>query len=348
MSILKLNSAVGTLMLGCFFATTVWAETPAPTTVSDATIVALQFYERGNLEMAEGRYEAACRSFELSINAKPGIGTYASLGDCYWKIGRSLDARLSFLTSAAMATESAKRRDYALQRAKYVEQQLGRLTIECATGCDEIAILLNGRAVGTYESLVFVVPGKQQITATSRERLPWKKEFSVSLGGAVTVVIPDLQPVGKPTESTSPPTISPDQPLPENTAAPLPSLAATHRGHDTVQPNRYKLMRWSAIGMGSLSAALGAVSLLYAIDASSDYDQITAMCAVSGCNQAQADQANGAVARSNIATGLGVGAGLLAAGAVTMWLLAPKRSTPQTVAPFFVPHGIGVFAGMQF
>jgi hypothetical protein len=147
---------------------------------------------------AAGDYEAACPKFEDSYRLDPGIGTNFNLADCYEHRGRIASAWARFLDVAA-ATKAAgqpERERVARARAAALEPRLARLTLEVQSTAPDLSIVRDGIAVGaaSWRVAVPIDPGSHAIEASAPGRLTWKSTVEVPDAGAISVVVPELEP----------------------------------------------------------------------------------------------------------------------------------------------------------
>ena len=96
------------------------------------------------------------------------------------------------------------------------------------------------------------------------------------------------------------------------------------------------------------------VSALVGLSANSQYDKAAKNCTKVDGNLECPDPADrksidDASSKANLATVIGIGGGLLAAGAVVVYVTAPRaKETGVTVAPMASPGGAGVSISGRF
>jgi hypothetical protein len=151
-----------------------------------------------------------------------------------------------------------------------------------------------------------------------------------------------LDPVaGEPGAAAGPPANPTSEP---HAVSPETAATSTHRG---ISP-------WSAVGLAAAGA--GVVSLgigsYFGLQAKSQYDQSNhSGCTGDNCTKGGASIRSDAISAGNTATALFVVGGVLLAGGVVLWLVAPSArgdgGVGMTPAAFGSGGGIAVSGGWQ-
>ena len=268
-----------------------------------------------------------------------------NLADCYEHTGQTASAWVAWkdVASRANAAGKADVEKRALTRAAALEPGLAKLTIAVDTGSDVsgLDVKRDGVAVGHTEFglAIPVDPGPHVIEATA----PKKKGFSVKVDVAAkqtdaraTVTLEDDVSASTP---PPPPETSPALPP----SAPPP--ASEHGGGGTA----VKTIGVVVGGVGVAGLVLGSV---FALNAKSKNDEAlqpqncrtSSLCTQTGLNLT--NDAKTSAAESTIAFTVG---GLLVAGGVLMWIVAPSANakTGVRVVPLLSASiaGVSIDAG---
>jgi uncharacterized protein GlcG (DUF336 family) len=305
---------------------------------SEAAATAL--FDEGRRLMGEHKFAEACPKLAESERLAPSGGTLLNLADCYEHTGQTASAWVAWkdVASRANAAGKADVEKRALTRAAALEPGLAKLTIAVDTGSDVsgLDVKRDGVAVGHTEFGVAIPvdPGPHVIEATA----PKKKGSSVKVDVAAkqtdaraTVTLEDDV-----SASTTPPPPETTPALPP--VAPPPSTE--HQGGGTA----IKTIGVVVGGVGVSGLALGAV---FALNAKSKNDEAlqpkncrtSSLCTQTGLNLT--NDARTSAAESTIAFTVG---GLLVAGGVLMWIVAPSAvaKTGVRVVPLLSASTAGV------
>ena len=290
---------------------------------SEAAATAL--FDEGRRLMGEHKFAEACPKLAESQRLAPSGGTLLNLADCYEHTGQTASAWVAWkdVASRANAAGKADVEKRALTRAAALEPGLAKLTIAVDTGSDVsgLDVKRDGVAVGHTEFGVAIPvdPGPHVIEATA----PKKKGFSVKVDVAAkqtdaraTVTLEDDV-----SASTPPPPPETTPALPP--AAPPPSTE--HEGGGTA-------VKTIGVVVGSVGVAGLVLGSVFALNAKSKNDEAlrpqncrtSSLCTQTGLNLT--NDAKTSAAESTIAFTVG---GLLVAGGVLMWIVAPS-STAKT------------------
>ena len=305
---------------------------------SEAAATAL--FDEGRRLMGEHKFAEACPKLAESERLAPSGGTLLNLADCYEHTGQTASAWVAWKDVASRANAAGKVdvEKRALTRAAALEPGLAKLTIAVDTGSDVsgLDVKRDGVAVGHTEFGVAIPvdPGAHVIEATA----PKKKGFSVRVDvvakqtdARATVMLEDDASARKP---SPPPETTPALPP----AAPPPSTE--HQGGGTA----IKTIGVVVGGVGVAGLVLGSV---FALNAKSKNDEAlqpqncrtSSLCTQTGLNLT--NDARVSAAESTIAFTVG---GLLVAGGVLMWIVAPSAvaKTGVRVVPLLSASTAGV------
>jgi tetratricopeptide (TPR) repeat protein len=316
----------------------IWAS-PAHAQPADTTTMAEQLFNQGREAAAKNDWAAACPKFEASLRYDPALGTRLNLANCYEKLGKIAKAWGMYRDAADKASTlgDTKRKEYALEQAAKLEPRLPKLTIvapaKLPTG---FTITRDGQPVDAamFGGGFYVDPGAHEIVASAPGYASITKSVRVDEGKSETVTIPDLEakpeapkksePNGRPQVDDEAPTVAP----PANNT-------------------------WKYVGLGTAGAGvvmLG-VGIAFGAKASSTYSDAKSVCGATLVCQNTDDFAKGqklisdARSQATLSTVFIVGGGVLAAGGVALYFLAPKLSGGERAArvvPHASPNDVGV------
>jgi hypothetical protein len=285
-------------------------------------------FDEGRTLMGKGDVAGACRKFEESDRLDTAPGTLLNLAGCYERLGKVASAWATYRRTAPLARErgQAEREKFARTRATELEPRLPRLRIMVPDGSrvDGLTVVRDGKDLGAslWGQALPVDPGTIQVTATARGRESWSGRAELKEGKTEELEVPLLKPLPSGAEpaaapaapSAAPSTAAPGQKPLEQPAASLDS----HRG----QTQRIT----SYVVGGVAGVALVATGFL-ALQARNKNEDSLAHCDKNdpnSCDPLGVSQRNDALRYGNWATVTGVAAGVLAAGAVTLYFTAPK------------------------
>ncbi len=258
--------------------------------------------------MDEGNYAEACPKFEASYRLDVAVGTLLNLGVCLELDGRLASAWAKFLEAAALAGRSGStdREQMARQRAAALESRLIRVRINVTTHVPQMRVTLAERELDAvmWSVPIPVDPGTWAVRATAPGYLPWEGSVTATEEGSVVeLAVPALEEAPVVEEPAQP---DPLRTLREPVEPPPPP------------PNPLRTAGWVTTGLGlaTLGAGVG-----LGLNAKSLWDG--ADCRDGFCPSAAAQQdAENARTRANIATGLYVAGGTIAAAGVVVLILS--------------------------
>ena len=156
-------------------------------------------FNEGQRLLYEQNYEAACRRFEQSQAADPGVGTLLYLAQCYDGQGRPASAWATYREaySAARAAGQTDRAQVAADRASQLEPRLAKLTVQVApeNPRDGFELSINGKNIdAALFGVAFPVdPGRYKIVARAFGRTPWSSSIDVQPTAQLAVQVPVLE-----------------------------------------------------------------------------------------------------------------------------------------------------------
>lgn len=272
----------------------------APQSPADA------LFTEGRELLEKGRYAEACPKLAKSEELAPAVGTLLNLAYCWEQAGRLRSALDAYNQAEVLALGAGETKRAAFARDRYaaVEPRAMKLIVRIAPPeAPGLQVKRNGVAMAKteFERPIAVDPEDYVVTATAPGYAPWKGAIIVKgEGGVVTMIVP---PLGQPT-------------------------AAVDREGSWIGTRRY-----TALGLGALSALAIGGGVGMAFSAKSRYGDAGAHCDDSGCDETGNAIQRRAVTQGNIATAL-IGLGLLAGGAgVYLWIVGAPESEGASSPP---------------
>jgi hypothetical protein len=293
---------------------------------SDDAPAALALFEQGRRLVGEGKLEEACPKFQESVRLVPKVSTLLNLADCYEQSGRLASAWARYMEAAAMAKDAGQRdrEAFARERSDALKDRVPKLTID-VTDAPHAGLVVKRDGVEARAAMLGaplpVDPGAHTIEASAPGKHPWSATVDVAVSESKTVAVPALED-----EAPLAPAAPPAPPS-------VPEAAPPSGG---MSPMRTAGLVAGAAGVGGLG--LGAVFGGLAIAKKGDAD--SSGCQGDRCTAAGAAARNDARSYADVSTIAFVAGGVLLAGGVAAWLLAP-RSDAVTVVPSAGPTGAG-------
>ncbi|MEM9691344.1 MAG: hypothetical protein AAGA56_02270 [Myxococcota bacterium] len=205
--------------------------------------------ERGKTAMTDGRWEDACRDFEMA-EQKAGqltvVGQYW-LGRCHQERGALDTAYRAFVECERLSRQArdAKRADVARERMRELELRLAFARLDFARGAKSrrLTIELNGRKLPRrdWSRRIPLPEGESTLNLRARRRVPVRLTITAPPPGATTTVqIPRLK--------RKPKRVDDDGEDERDEAA--------HRGEAGQPPRRNPAFFWSGVGL-TIAGGLG-------------------------------------------------------------------------------------------
>jgi hypothetical protein len=300
---------------------------------ADAAL-ATDLFNAGRDLMAAGNFAAACPKLAESARLDAKVGTLARAAECEEKLGHMVNARARWQQAQNLAQAQGDTRLAHVQTEfARVDKLVPKLNLTLqgtpAPGLvikvDELQ--LNSAAAGVP---VPVEIGRHTITASAPGRAPWSTTVDATAeSGSLTVTIPELAPEASPAAKPAAVVAAHDPAKP-----PEQSPAA-----DTAPRSSNPLPTVGIIVAGAGLVALG-VGAVFAVNASSkNDDSLSNGCTKNDCNATGAQLRNDARSAGDLATVLFVVGGVLMAGGLTTFLLAPSTTAgPSSARVRLVPR----------
>jgi hypothetical protein len=263
-------------------------------------------FREGRRLLDEGHTAQACRKFEASYELDVALGTLLNLAACLEQEGRLASAWARFVEAETRSRRagSRERQQVAHARAAALESRLVRLRLVVPSPTLGMRIDVSGRefAPALWNTPIPVDPGEMTITASAEGYETWTYTVPAQEEGTtVEVEVPALTP--------APPSEEPAEVAPEE-AEPLPMAAPLVEAESPRSVRRIVGYTLGGVGVAALGASLGLTLSARSLWNSAD-------CTGGICGSAQAqDDAETARSRANVATGMVVTGGALAATAI--------------------------------
>jgi hypothetical protein len=259
-------------------------------------------FDEGRKLMDQGRYAEACPKLDSSQKLDPGAGTLLNLAACYEKNGQTASAWVTYTDAAAAA--AARHPDWAesaKQHAAALQPKLSFLTIDVRSKADGLVVKRDGIAVplGTAGTAIPVDPGKHAVEASAPGRQTFTAAVELGANGArSTVVVPELEGDAR---------------------------AAGGGG------SALKVAGITLAGVGGAGILVGAIFGGMAIGAKGDASNDCSPDLLR-CNQSGIDALGNARTYATISTVGFIAGGVLVAGGLVLFLVAPKKEAGPTVS----------------
>jgi serine/threonine-protein kinase len=305
--------------------------------VAHAESKADKLFAKGKKLLAQKKYQEACKAFEDSDQADPGIGTKLNVARCYEEWGKIASALHWYQDAESMAKDH---KDPRLDKIKGIEDGLDpdvpRLTIKASESSDISSLRLDGAATKINEALP-VDPGPHELVWTNVDGAAKTKLVPLEKGGSSEVKV-DLPKKKKHKK---------DEPDGDPKAEPKEEPAA---------PGDGKTQRLVGLVVGGSGVVAVGVASVLTIKARTKYkDALSAHCNGDRtmCDDAGLASTADARHRANISTVVAlVGLGALGTGAA-LFFLAPHGSAEKSEHAFYLvpevdPTGATVLVGGRF
>jgi hypothetical protein len=311
---------------------------PVARAQSPATAIAEQQFQEGKRLFDAGKVHEACEKFRASQDADPGLGTLLHLAQCHEKEGRTATAWAEYVDATAQAQSRGEkdREKYARTHAQALEGQIHRVVIDMRPRPEELEIKLDGVRFppGSLGAPVPIDAGEHALEARAPKKKGWSNKVTFAANAATDKIdIPALADEARPT----PAPVAPVTP-PSRAEAPAPSSSG----------NAGK--RWIGAGVGVAGLAMGVVSVLELVSASSHKKDSDAFAAQG--DKASSDSAYGDAKTAQTLGFVLAGAGVVAAGvggylfATSFGSSAKGRRATLEIVPFATPQRSGGVAAI--
>lgn len=296
--------------------------------------VAQSLYDEGKKLVAAGKFGDACPKLEESQRLDPTPVTEFYLADCYERAGRTASAWTTFLDLAATehkngGPKAAERERVARDRAKALEPKLSQLVVDvpAAVRVAGLVVKRDGAVVreGQWGAQVAVDPGKHTIEASAPGKKPWSATQDVQGAGTTTTV--HVEALADAPVETPPP--------PPGGGGAGGGGGGGGGGETPSGSSPLKTVGLVVGGVGVAGLVVGGVFGAMALSKNSDANNGHCGGSLGGpnqCDQTGVSLRSDAVNFGNISTISLIAGGVLAAGGVTLWLVAPKGTVQAAPA----------------
>lgn len=295
------------------------ALTAAPC-LADARAEAQALLAEGNRAAATRDWSTALSKFEEAYRIFSSAKILLNQGTVLRALGRNADAANAYQAYLDSSEADPRKKSEAETLLRDLDKRVARLRVELHTAA---AVRIDGRAVGEGTSIALrVEPGDHVLVAQAPDVSPIERRFSARAGESHTL------------ELAAPP------PKPIVPVAPSGEGDSPHAPADDDPGSTQRLLGFIAIGT-AVAAAVGGTVL--GVVASGKEGDAEGYCVGDGtrCTQEGVSLGEDASALGLGSTLCFVGAGLLAAGGVTLLLTAPnKEDAPPTAELRLSPGGV--------
>ena len=316
-------------------APTAHADEPKRAASSTDSTEAERLFHEGTKLMDSGDYEGAVRRFLKASQLELRQATLYNLGYCETKSGHRVEGvnhLRQFLRGPHVTpTDRSKVNDTLLP---LVLPYVAQLLIETKAGA---SITIDANAVGDapLPDPIAVTPGKHHVTATL-DGAASSMDVELAEGQTLTMSLPQTQTSAAPAAVPATPIAPQPQSVRQDSTVEEPHAAT---------PGVLTTGRKIAIGIGVAAIAAAGVGIGFGVSASNADSNAASLRAGNGSDSctsttsstrcANLQNAN-STAQSNapVATELLVGGGVLAVGAVVVWLLSPSHPSRSGMVQF--------------
>lgn len=327
MAAAELRRSLGAVVLaGALFASA------SPAFAQSNTALAESLFKEGKTLLTAKNYDAACPKFAESAKLDPASGTFYALGLCYEGQGKNASAWSAYLDAALAAKKdgNADREKNANKKASEIEKKVPHASFVVAAATSALKGLelsVDGQVLapaswsnapmdGGEHKLLVKATGKKDYDATFTVKPP-----------------PDKNEVSVPELADAPVTVVP----PGGGPGTVVDEGASGTG--------MRIAGFTLLGVGVVSAGLGAVFGAMALSKASDVKKV---CSLQSCTDpAAVDKNESAKTFADVSTITIIAGAVLAAGGLVLVLVAPK-SKKVGIAPALGPGYAGVSVGGTF
>lgn len=296
---------------------------------------AASLFDQANAAMQQKNYATACPLYERVVDLIPdGVGAKLALAECYEASGRLASAYGMYVATegAALRQNQPERVQKARERKEALKPRLAYLVIEVPDAIKQAPGFVlkkdNTDVVGAeLGAPVPVDRGEHVLLTSATNRANWEKRFSVNDGERVTVRV-ELGPEGEKGTVTTGPT---------GNVQVVPPTGPQGK----TEKNFFSPLRIAGLGIGITGVVSAVVGIGLGVHAKGLYDDSNE---TDGCDatsnacptQDGVDKRSSAVLFGNVSTGLVIAGGVLAAGGIVMFAVAPSEDVKVGIAPGYV------------
>jgi hypothetical protein len=305
---------------------------PVAAQVTDRQRAEMHF-DRARSYVQEGRCDLAIEEFRRSIDYEPtSVGARLNLGDCYVLLGRLPEAFRQYKMAEANAVvRNDPRLEPARRAAAEIEEKLVRVLLrEPEPGLADVVLAVDGMSAGPRPWIIAVTPGTPHtLEATAPSGRQWRAEVNGKAGEIVRLEI-DVRPVSKDADAVAAP----------HASRPLATVGIVAGA-----------LGIAGIATGAVFGALATSSRADLADAVKHDPQCTGVYPNARCAPAAearlAPLQDRAFAQSTVSTITFVAGGVLLAGGILMYVLAPSSPPAKTAASSGVRLRIGTGGALE-
>ncbi len=296
---------------------------------------AASLFDQANAAMEQKNYATACPLYERVVDLIPdGVGAKLALAECYEASGRLASAYGMYVATegAALRQNQPERVQKARERKEALKPRLAYLVIEVPDAVKQAPGFTlkkdNADVVGAeLGAPVPVDRGEHVLLTSATNRANWEKRFSVNDGERITVRI-ELGPEGQSGTVTT---------GPKGDVQVVPPAG----GKGKTEKNFFSPLRIAGLGIGITGVVGAAIGIGLGVKAKGLYDDSNEK---DGCDPVSnacptsegVDKRSDAVLFGNVSTGLVIAGGVLAAGGIVMFAVAPSEDVKVGIAPGYV------------
>ena len=307
-------------------------------------VVAARLFSEGRSALERGDLETACTRLAESFKNDARVGTAGKLAECEEKRGHLAAARAHWQDAVDLArAQNDARRAAAEDQLVRLDRALPKLVLHASKLAPNETIKVDARVAGEASGPLPLDPGDHVVEASAAGFVSWSSHVHLAGDGSsvVTLEVPALvamMPPNAPSEAA--PHLAPEPsssaPAVESTSTTAPSSSSPLHTIGMV-----------ATGVGVVALGVGGVFLGQAVSLNG---QSNSGCVGSLCNATAGDQRRSAYDDGNVATGLLIGGGVVAAAGLAMWIFAPhtRATTGVRVVPVAGAKSAGLVMGGSF
>lgn len=278
------------------------------------TEVAAQFFEAGVNAAKKGEFRACAEAFTEAHKRAPHGATIYNAALCWEGAKDRARAANDYKAALELGSLSDAQGKQAKQKLASLGKELGRLNLREPAG--------RRASVGPIDQkpipfVTFVEPGEHEVKVEGRDGELVTRSVSVEAGQEKRVSL----------------TLDEDENDPAP-AAPRPESSPERDSTGDLQ----RTLGWALVGVSAAAAAIGVGFYVSALGAKQSYDD---------SGHTNAGDRQDAIDRYSVARGFWIGAGVAAAGGVTLILIAPKKPASAGALRLRV-HPTGADASLSF
>jgi hypothetical protein len=270
-----------------------------------------KLYEQGDVADALEKFQAAYAAY-------PSPKLMFNIGQCNRDLSRPVEAVEAFEKFLAGAADASPEMATDARKAvTQLQKKLGRIQIDCETAGAEVSV--DGKSVGLapLPELIWVTPGRHQVTAKHASAAPAIEDVDVTAGSATAVTM-RLRPMAA------------------SVASPTPKAASDSDVQASLPPSGgsegwWLGRKWTWVAAGS-TVLLAGGAITAGVLMKSKFDSLRSSCGAGnparpGCSQGDIDSVSSRKTTANVFWGLA------GAAAVTTGVLFYFENRPVSVAP---------------